>query len=154
MDERVSSFLAANHLATMTAVRPDGAPHPAHIAVGLVDGRLWSSGTERRMRTVFLRLNPACTLLVFPTREGGYTTYHHGAPGSSYLGLETSVTVLDGDDVPDQSIELLRVLQPNAAPGTLRWAGQTRAYDEVRQIMRDEQRVLYDFDVIRAYGRY
>lgn len=154
MDEAVRRFLEANHLATMTTYRIDGAAHSAHVAVGLVNGQLWSSGTARRMRTAFLRLNPLCRLLVFPTREGGYATYHHGAPGSAYLGLETNVTILEGPEVADQSIELFKVLQPQAEPGTIVWQRQPRTYDEFRQVMRDEGRVIYQFEVIRAYGRY
>lgn len=154
MDEQVRRFLEANHLGTMTAYRIDGAAHSAHIAVAVVDGKLWSSGTARRMRTAFLRLNPLCRLLVFPTREGGYATYHHGAPGSAYLGLDTNVTILEGPDVADRSIELFKILQPKAAPGTLVWQQQSRTYDEFRQIMRDEGRVIYQFEVLRAYGRY
>jgi hypothetical protein len=154
MDEKVRSFLQANHLATMTTFRIDGMPHRAHVAVALVGGRLWSSGTERRMRTAFLRLNPSCRLLVFPTSDGGYATYHLGGPGSAYLGLETNVTILEGPDVPDLSVELFKVLQPQAAPGSLLWQGQARTYDEFRQIMRDEQRVIYQFEIVRAYGRY
>lgn len=154
MDERVRAFLDANHLGTMTTFRIDGAAHSAHVAVGLVGGKLWSSGTARRMRTAFLRLNPSARLLVFPTREGGYATYHHGGAGLAYLGLDANVTILEGEDVPDLSIELFKVLQPYAPPGTLIWERQPRTYDEFRQIMRDEGRVIYEFEVTRVYGRY
>lgn len=154
MDERMRAFLEGNHLATMTTFRIDGSAHSAHVAVALVDGKLWSSGTARRMRTAFLRLNPRYQLLVFQTLEGGYVTYHHGAPGSVFLGLEGNATILEGPDVPDLSVELFKVLQPHAAPGTLRWERETRSYEEFRQIMRDEQRVIYEFEVLRSYGRY
>lgn len=154
MDERIRAFLAVNHLATLTTHRPDHVPHSAHITVGLVGGRLWSSGTERRMRTVFMRLDPACTLLIFPARSDGHATYHHGTPGAVWLGIEAHVEVLDGPEVPDQTVELLRVLQPQAPAGMLRWQGALRPEAEVREAIRTEGRVIYDFEVIRAYGRY
>jgi hypothetical protein len=51
MDERIEKFLKDNHLAVMTTLRPDGSPHSVMVGVGLVDGRLWSSGTQDRVRT-------------------------------------------------------------------------------------------------------
>ncbi|MEI6665452.1 MAG: hypothetical protein WCL53_04800 [Chloroflexota bacterium] len=152
LDTRARRFLETNHFGSMTTFRPDHAVHTAHIVLALVGDKLWSSGTERRMRTIFLRLNPTAEVLVFPTRPGGYSTYNTGGFGASFLSLETTVEVLDGPEVADQSVELFKVLQPNAAPGTLRWNGQPRSYDEFRQIMRDEGRVIYEFDVIRANG--
>jgi hypothetical protein len=154
LDARARRFLEANHFASITTFRPDHAEHTAHIVLALVGDKLWSSGTERRMRTVFLRLNPTAEVLVFRTRPGGYSTYNTGGFGASFLGLETTVEVLDGSEVADQSIELFQTLQPNAAPGTLRWNGQELSHDEFRQIMRDEGRIIYEFKVIRANGRY
>lgn len=154
MDERMRAFLEANHLGTMTTFRIDGSAHSVHVAVALVGGKLWSSGTTRRMRTAFLRLNPRYQLLVFPTHEGGYVTYHHGTPGSVFLGLEGNATILEGDDVADQSVELFKVLQPYAVPGTLQWDGGAYSYEEFREIMREEQRVIYEFEVLRSWGRY
>ena len=154
MDERVRGFLEANHAATMTAIRPDGTPHVAHIAVALVDGQLWSSETRRRMRTHYLRLDPQCLLLVFPAGPGGSVRYHLGRPGSRYLALETEVTILEGPEAPDLNVEFFKVLQPHAAPGRLFWRGQQRTYAEFRQFMCDEDRVIHQFEVKRAYGSY
>jgi hypothetical protein len=154
LDERARRFLECNHFGSMTTYRPDHAPHTAHIVLALVGDKLWSSGTERRMRTVFLRLDPRADVLVFPTRPGGYSTYNSGGFGASFLGLETTVEVLDGPEVVEQSVALFQTLQPDATPGTLRWNGVVRSLDEFRQIMRDEGRVIYEFTVIRANGRY
>lgn len=154
MDDRVRAFLQANHLATLTTHRPDHMPHSAHITVGVVGDRLWSSGTERRMRTVYMRLDPACTLLVFPVRADGHATYHHGTPGAVWLGIEASVEVLDGPEVPQQTLALLHALHPDAPAGMVHWQGALRREQEVLEAVRAEGRVIYDFEVIRAYGRY
>ncbi|RLT27787.1 MAG: hypothetical protein DWI48_02440 [Chloroflexi bacterium] len=152
LDARARRFLEANHFASMTTYRPDHASHTAHIVLALVGDKLWSSGTERRMRTIFLRLNPTAELLVFPTRPGGYSTYNTGGFGASFLSLETTVEVLEGPKVAEQTVEFFKVLQPDATPGTLRWNRADRSYEEFAQIMRDEGRVLYEFDVIRGIG--
>lgn len=109
----------------------------------LVDGKIWSSGTQARLRTKFLRHDPRCTLFVFPS-GGGY----------EYLGLETKVTILEGPDIPDLSIQLFQEMQPDAKPGTITWNGHERTYDEFRQAMRDEHRLIYQFEVERVYGLY
>ena len=58
-------FLDENHQAIMVTVRPDGTAHVARVSCGLVDGKLWSSGTVSRVRTKHLRANPNATLSVF-----------------------------------------------------------------------------------------
>lgn len=146
LDERATAFLAKNRAAAMTSLRRDGTVHVARVAVGLVDGKLWSSSTRQRLRTGFLQRDPSSTLFVF---EGG---------GPRWLGLETTVTILDGPEVPDLTIRLFRMLQkdlPNPPPeGKLVWGGQVREEADFKQVLRDEQRILYEFDVKRAYGMY
>lgn len=131
-------FLAANHSAAMITVGADGVPKAARCAVAVVDGRLWSSGTEDRVRTGRLRRDPRCTL------------YVHDA-GFSWMALETTVTVLDGPDVPEQSMRLFRLMQ-NKPTGPLSWFGGELDEPEFLQRMVDEGRVLYEFEVHKAYG--
>ncbi|MBA2427018.1 MAG: PPOX class F420-dependent oxidoreductase [Actinobacteria bacterium] len=131
MDDRVRSFLQHHHSAIMTTLREDGTPHVARIGVGLVDGRLWSSGTETRVRTGHLRRDPRSTLCVLDNDDA-----------YSWLGLETTVTVLDGPEAVDQNLALYRVL-----------AGEPKDLDEYRRAMEEEQRLVYEFAVTRAYGR-
>jgi len=145
MDERTGAFLEANHAAAMVTLRADGTPHAARIGVALVGGQLWSSGTEERLRTKFLRRDPRCTLFVFPSGEGA---------GPQYLTLETRVTLIEGDEVPDLSIQLFRAMQPGTPEGTVLWGGQPRTYDEFRQQMRDDHRLIYQFEVERTYGLF
>jgi len=49
MDERVRAFLERNHAAAMITLRKNGTPHVARVGVGLIDGELWSSGTQGRV---------------------------------------------------------------------------------------------------------
>jgi PPOX class probable F420-dependent enzyme len=136
------AFLEANHTAAMITLRADGTPHVARMAVGLVDGRLWSSGVPSRVRTRHLRRDPRCTLFVFDTRY-------------SWLALETTVTILDGPDAAEMNLRLFREMQKSMQrpPGTLFWNGQPLPEEQFLHTMRDEQRLIYQFeDPRRVYG--
>jgi PPOX class probable F420-dependent enzyme len=141
LSEREIDFLQRHRSAAMITAGPDGFPKPARVGVALVDGRLWSSGTERRVRTRRLRRDPRCTLFVFPD------------DGFSWLGLETRVTVLDGPDAPGLNLRLMRVMQGKPT-GPLSWFGAELDEDQFLRTMVDEQRVVYEFEVERAYGMY
>ena len=147
MDERLRAFLEKNRAAVMTTLRPDGMPHVARVGVGLVDGRLWSSGTETRVRTRHVRRDPRATLFVFDP----------GDP-ARWAGIETTVTVLDGPDVPELSVRFFRVLQSAMAdrlePGQLMWFGEPQSEEDFRRIMVEERRLIYEFEVHRSYGMY
>ena len=71
----------------MITVGADGFAKPVRVAVAVVDGKLWSSGTQQRARTARLRADPRCTLYVHDT-------------GWSFLTLEATVTILEGPEVP------------------------------------------------------
>lgn len=87
LDERARGFLDEHAAAAMVTLRRDGTPHVARVAVGLVDGRLWSSGLPSRLRTGHLRRDPRCTLFVYDPS---------GPQGAwRWLGLETTATILD-----------------------------------------------------------
>ena len=145
MDERIQAFIEANQSAAMITLRADGTPHVARIGLGVIDGKIWSSGTQGRVRTKHILRDPRATLFISET-------------GFQWLGLETSVTILEGPDVPQLTLRFMRSLQagidPQPAPGRIAWFGQERTEEEFLQIMVDEQRLLYQFDVTRAYGMY
>src|SRR5947209_6631896 len=115
MDEKVREFLEANRAAAMITLRPDGTPHAARVAIGFLDGRLLSSGTQSRLRTRYLRRDPRCTLFVIPTQ------------GSGYLVLDTRVSMIEGPEVPGMSLrffqDMQRSLNPPPKPGTVTWYG-------------------------------
>jgi hypothetical protein len=137
------AFLAKNRGAAMVTPRPKGAPHAVRVGVALVDGRLQSSGTQDRLRTRLLRKDPQCTVFVF---ESGF----------GFLTLETKVTILDGPDAPDLNLRLFQVMQagmqPAPAPGNVNWFGKEMGPDEFREAMVKEKRLVYEFEIVRAYG--
>jgi len=144
--ERELAFLEQQHGAAMVTLRADGSPHVVRVGVALVDGKVWVSGTARRVRTGHLRRDPRASLLVFDTK------------GYGGLGLDATVALLEGPDVPEMSVrlfqEMQRRLDPGPAPGTLLWEGRERSHEEFRQIMVEEQRLIYQFEVIRTYGLF
>jgi PPOX class probable F420-dependent enzyme len=143
LSEQHRAFLEKNHGAAMVTLRRDGTPHAVRVGVALVDGKVWSSGTQHRLRTRFLRRDPRCTLFVF---ESGF----------GYLTLEGTVKILEGPDAPDMNLRLFRTMQagmkPGPAPGNLMWNGKELTRDQFRQAMVDEKRLIYELDVQRAYG--
>lgn len=130
MDDSVQTFLEANHAAIMTTLKKDGTPHVARVGVGLVEGRLWSSGTRKRVRTAHVRRDPRATLCVLA----------EGNPWA-WLGLETTVTILDGPEAVDQNLALYRAL-----------AGEPEDVDEYKRAMAAEERLIYEFAIHKTYG--
>jgi hypothetical protein len=132
------AFIAANSDAGMVTAGPDGFPKAVRVTVGFVGDRLLSSSTAERVRTRRLREDPRCTLFVF-------------APQFTWLTLETKVTMVEGPEAIDLSIALFRSLQ-QAPTGPISWfTGPTEEAD-LRQILVDQGRLLYDFEVTKAYG--
>ena len=125
------AFIANNPSAVMVTLKADGTPHVARVGVGMVDGKLWSSGTQGRLRTKHLRRDPRCTLIVF-SDDDRY----------QWLGLETTVTILDGPDAPELNLRLYRTL-----------AGEPDDVDEYLRAMVDERRLVYEFEVGYTYGQ-
>lgn len=131
-------FLEQNHGAAMISLRRDGTPNAVRIGVALVDGQLWSSGTQARRRTTFLRRDPRSTVFVF---EGGFR----------FLTIESRVTILDGPDAPQLNVRLFRIMQ-NRPTGPIQWYGADKTEDEFLAQMVSEQRLIYQFEPLRVYG--
>ena len=93
----------------MVTLTRDGHPRVVRVGVVLVDGKIWSSGTQGRVRTKRLRRDPRCTFFIW---EQGY----------SWLALEGDVTILDGPDAAEQNLQLFRVMQ-GRPDGPLSWFG-------------------------------
>jgi len=147
MDDKITGYLADHQTAAMITHRPDGSVHAVRCGIALVDGLLWSSGTQDRVRTRHLRRDPRCTLFVFgSSAEDPY----------SYLTLDTTVTILEGDDVPELSWRLFSVMQAGMNPpeGTLYWNGEPLSREQFSQAMINERRLMYQFAVERSYGLY
>lgn len=141
-DERDVAYLDNNHSAVMITLRADGSPHAVRVGVALVDGRLWSSGTQSRVRTRHVRRDPRATLFVFDQQFG-------------YLAIDSTVRLIEGPNVPEMSLRLFRTMQanmPHLERGALMWYGRELTPEQFRQTMIDEQRLIYDFEPIRTYA--
>jgi PPOX class probable F420-dependent enzyme len=145
MDDRARAFLEQNQTAAMITLRTDGTAHATRVGVGLVDDKIWSSGTRSRVRTRNLRRDPRSTLMIFDTR-----------PESNWrwLTLECTVTIIEGPDIADQTLRIYPDIQASAPAGHVIWMGQQKPEAEYRQIIADEGRLIYEFTPLRTYGMY
>jgi hypothetical protein len=145
MDEDVKAFINKNSAAAMTTLRREGTPHSVRVGVGVVDGRLWSSSTQTRLRTKHLRRDPRSTLLIFD-------------PQWLYLTLECRVTILDGPDAPQMNMRFMKMMQQQqnmpVEAGKVSWFGRQLTEEEFLETMVQEQRLIYEFEVLRHYGLY
>lgn len=132
MDEKARQFLETNHSTIMVTLKKDGTPHVARVSVGLIDGKLQSSGTESRVRTKHLRRDPRAALCVLDDKNP-----------YAWLGIEAEVKILDGPDAPERNLALYRAL-----------AGEPEDLEEYLGAMRSEGRLVYEFDAKRTYGPY
>ena len=144
LNEKAQAFLAKNHAAAMITHRRDGTSHVARVAIAVVEGKIRSSSNAARLRTRNLRRDPRSTLFIFDTTDL--------ANAGQWLALECGVTLIEGPQVPDLTLALFRVMQNR--PDTVEWAGAVMANDTFRKTMVDDHRLLYEFDVLRAYGNY
>jgi Pyridoxamine 5'-phosphate oxidase len=148
VDEQVAQFVKNHPDAAMATIRPDGSTHVARIELAVVSGRIWSSGSDRLIRTKNLRRDPRCTLFVF-------------GPHPDWVGLETVVDLIDGPDSPKLHLELMRERHKGLAPAGMvmghddEIAGD-RLYreDEYIEHIASEKRLIYDFEIRRAYVNY
>jgi len=148
MNERIATFIEGHPDAAMITLRPDGTSCMARIELAIVDGRIWSSGRPGLVRTGNLRRDRRCSLFVF-------------GPHPVWVGLETEVTMLDGPDAPNLHVRLMRARHKDTAPAGIIMGhddklGHDRAYseDEYLEHIRTEQGLIYQFEVLRAYGNY
>ena len=131
-------FITSGVAAAMITVGGDGLAKPVRVGVGLLDGRLCSTATASRRRTVRLRSDPRCTL-------------YFCDPAFKYLAVETTVTIDEGQAGVDGSERLIRAMQ-GVPQGPVSWFGQTLEPEAFRQRLADEGRVLYRFEVASAHG--
>lgn len=138
LTDKQRTYVESHHQAAMITIGEDGIPKAVRVAVAVVDGKLWSSGTAARVRTERLRTNPACTLYLID-------------PGYSFLTLETTVRLIEGPDVPALSVNLFRTMQ-NMPTGDIAWFGKPMPEADFIAAMAADHRLIYEFEVTRAYG--
>jgi len=138
LNDQQRAFVEQTRSAAMITLKPNGTPAAVRCGVALVDGKLWSSGTQDRVRTRHLRRDPRSTLILF---DAGY----------SYLTIESRVSILEGPDVAELSVRLFRVMQRRPS-GPLSWFGGEKSEEEFVRTMEEERRLIYEFEPLRAYG--
>jgi PPOX class probable F420-dependent enzyme len=140
LSEQERGFLEQNHRAAMVTLRPDGTPHAVRVGVALVDGKIWSSGVPGRARNRHLERDPRATLFVFDA-------------GFAFLSIEARGRIIAGPQAVDMNVRLFQTMQSGRSdPDKLLWSGKELALDDFRQAMRDEQRLIYEFEPLRTYG--
>lgn len=139
LSESDLDYLRSHTSAAMITVAPSGVAKVARVGVVVVDGRIWSSGKQDRLRTKRLRRDPRCTLFVFET------------DGFGYRAFETNVTILEGPDTPALSLALFREMQ-HKPEGPLTWYGEELDEAAFMEAIASEGRLIYEFDVQRSYG--
>jgi PPOX class probable F420-dependent enzyme len=135
-------YLSRHHGAAMTTLRADGTPHTVRIGCVLMGDMLWSSGTQGRLRTRNLRRDPRATVMVFDSRGG-------------YLTAECRARILEGDDVPELSVRLFRVMnneEDAAADAPITFGGRKMTPEEFRRFIVDDRRLIYELEPVRVYG--
>ena len=136
-----SEFVRDHRSAAMVTVGADGVPKPVRIAYQIVDGRIWSSGTQGRVRTRHVRADPRATLFIWDA-------------GFDFLSVHANVTILDGPDAPELNLRYFRQLQERP-DGPLTWMG-TGDYDDdaFRDLMVADQRLIYEFEPTGAIASF
>jgi hypothetical protein len=71
------------------------------------------------------------------------------------LTIESRVTILDGPEAAEHNLRLFDVMQ-SARPdkNVLMWNGQPKTREDFLTAMRQEQRLIYEFEPLRLYGMY
>ena len=64
------------------------------------------------------------------------------------------VRIIETRDAAELNLRFFKGMQAHMEGGKLTWFGREVTEEELLQIMRDEQRLIYEFDVQRAYGMY
>jgi PPOX class probable F420-dependent enzyme len=108
LSDRQRAFLEANHSAVMATVDGRGRPHAVPVLCALVDGRLWSSGTDLRVRTRYLAARPYASLTVLGQgfwgewlTVGGPVETRRERGVEDNLRLYRAVTGRDPDDLEE-----------------------------------------------------
>jgi hypothetical protein len=107
---------------------PDGVQH------------LWAGGTQKRVRTRHLRRDPRCTLFAFD-------------PPRRWLGLETTVTIIDGPEAPELHPRLFRAVLGLGPEQKITWGDNEATDEQIVAMTAAEERLIYDFDIHKTYGQ-
>ena len=125
-------FLAENHHGVLATFRRDGRVQQSPVSAGVdAEGRVIISVTEDRAKTRNARRDPRVSLCVF-----GDAFYGH------WVQVEGTAELVDGPDRIDALVDYYRVLRGEEHPD----------WDEYREAMQRDHRVLLRFAIDRASG--
>lgn len=126
---RARQFLTDNHRAVLATFRSDARPQLSPVTVAVDDGgRVIISTREPSVKVRNLRRDPRVSLVGM--NDGFY---------GDWVQVEGSAEIVDGPDVVDLLVDYYR-----------RVAGEHPDWDEYRQAMIDDKRVLIRFAIERA----
>ena len=127
--DEARTFLRANHSAVLATFRRDGRPQLSPVAAGIDDeGRVEISTRETAMKVKNLRRDPRISLCVL--NQGFY---------GDWAQVEGTAEIVERPEALDLLVDYYR-----------RISGEHPDWDEYRQAMADQQRVLVRFEIDRA----
>ena len=127
--ERARAFLSTNNRAVLATFRADGRPQMSPVTVAVDDdGRVIISTREPSIKVRNVRRDPRVSLVGI--NDGFY---------GDWVQVEGTAEIVDGPGVVDLLVDYYR-----------RAAGEHPNWDEYRQAMIDDRRVLIRFAIERA----
>ena len=127
--DEAREFVRANHSAVLATFRRDGRPQLSPVAAGVDDeGRVEISTRETAMKVKNLRRDPRISLCVL--NQGFY---------GDWAQVEGTAEIVERPEALDLLVDYYR-----------RISGEHPDWDEYRQAMMDQQRVLVRFAIDRA----
>lgn len=124
--EQALTHITENGLGVLATLTADGHPHTSVVFAVPIDGTLWISATQSRVKTKNVRHDPRATFI---------------SGTGPWAAVEGTVTVHDGDDV----LERLRRYYRTAR-------GEHPDWDEYDAAMVKEGRLVLELVPARAYG--
>lgn len=129
--EQAREFLATHHRAVLSTFRTDGRPQLSLVAVGVDgEGRAIVSTPETTAKARNLRRDPRVSACVM-------TDAFYGP----WVQVEGTAEIVERPEAIELLVDYYR-----------RVAGEHPDWDEYRQAMEDEKRVLVRFEIERATG--
>ena len=127
--DRARDFFVTNHRGVLATFRSDGRPQMSPVTVAVDDaGRVIISTREPSIKVRNLRRDPRVSLV-------GISDSFYG----DWVQVEGTAEIVDGPDVVDLLVDYYR-----------RASGEHPDWDEYRQAMIDDRRVLIRFEIERA----
>lgn len=133
--EAALRFLRDHSRGVLTTLKRNGRPQLSNIMYGVFDGKAHISVTDSRAKTRNLRRDPRASLHVTDDQFGRYLVVE----GTAEL---TEVTTRPDDDAADLLVRTYRSI-----------AGEHPDWDEYRQAMIDQGRLVISLGIDHAYGQ-